>query len=149
MGISWEIQKEQKAKIIIIMLTTSLNPDDKLKAQQMAGISGFENKPLTPETIDRILKHHFTDRTEATLANGIETVHCQWKKITWILSPIFFYFFYRLLVFLDLLKNRIWKAYVKAEQARLEAEQANKVAEKANRDLERKNKELEQFAYVA
>ena len=53
------LEKEQQAKIVIIMLTTSLNPADKLKAENMPEISGFENKPLTPEIIDRVLKQYF------------------------------------------------------------------------------------------
>ena len=54
-----ELKKENSAQIIIIMLTTSLNPDDVLRAYQMPEISGFENKPLTTEKIDRIVKKYF------------------------------------------------------------------------------------------
>jgi hypothetical protein len=41
------------------MLTTSLNPDDKVRAQSIPEISGFENKPLTTEMIDRVLNKYF------------------------------------------------------------------------------------------
>jgi len=54
-----ELDKVKQGKIVIIMLTTSLNPDDKVKAGQMPEISGFENKPLSPELIDRVLKKYF------------------------------------------------------------------------------------------
>jgi CheY-like chemotaxis protein len=54
-----ELEKGKQGKIVIIMLTTSLNPDDKVKAGQMPEISGFENKPLSPELIDRVLKKYF------------------------------------------------------------------------------------------
>ena len=54
-----ELKKENSAQIIIIMLTTSLNPDDVLRAYQMPEISGFENKPLTTEKIDVIVKKYF------------------------------------------------------------------------------------------
>lgn len=39
---------------IIVMLTTSLNPDDKEKSKQYSKINSFENKPLTQEKIGRI-----------------------------------------------------------------------------------------------
>lgn len=59
--------KKEKKGVIIIMLTTSLNPDDKIKAGKTPEISGFENKPLNPELIDRVLKKYFTkDFFEAT-----------------------------------------------------------------------------------
>lgn len=54
-----KLPKEQQGKIVIIMLTTSLNPDDKEKASKIKEISGFETKPLTPELIDKILVKYF------------------------------------------------------------------------------------------
>jgi CheY-like chemotaxis protein len=56
-----DLQKHKEGKIIIIMLTTSLNPDDKIKASQMPEIAGFENKPLSSELIDRVLKKYFNN----------------------------------------------------------------------------------------
>ncbi|MEO8150685.1 MAG: response regulator [Bacteroidia bacterium] len=50
-----------KAKNVIIMLTTSLNPDDEEKAKKFNRINGFENKPLSQEMIKRIVKKHFSD----------------------------------------------------------------------------------------
>src|SRR5450759_612040 len=52
-------EKEHKGEIIMVMLTTSLNPDDKLKANEMPDISGFETKPLTAEKLNRILTKYF------------------------------------------------------------------------------------------
>ena len=49
----------QKGKIVIVMLTTSFNPDDKKKAENIKDVSGFKNKPLTKEIIDEIIKDHF------------------------------------------------------------------------------------------
>jgi CheY-like chemotaxis protein len=49
-------------KIIMVMLTTSLFPEDKAKAGRSPEISGFENKPLTLEKLERILKTYFLDR---------------------------------------------------------------------------------------
>jgi CheY-like chemotaxis protein len=54
-----ELEKAKQGKIVIIMLTTSLNPDDKVKASQMPEIAGFENKPLSPEMIHRVLHKYF------------------------------------------------------------------------------------------
>jgi len=63
----WEFLEEykklndgQKAEIIIIMLTTSLNPLDKKRAEQIPEISGFETKPLTPEMLKRIFDQFFS-----------------------------------------------------------------------------------------
>ncbi|MEO6721030.1 MAG: response regulator [Ferruginibacter sp.] len=54
-----KLEHTQRGKVIIIMLTTSLNPDDKIRAQNIPEISGFENKPLTGEMIDRVLDKFF------------------------------------------------------------------------------------------
>jgi CheY-like chemotaxis protein len=45
-------------KPVIIMLTTSINPDDKKRAENIPEVAGFENKPLTIEMIDRVIKTH-------------------------------------------------------------------------------------------
>jgi CheY-like chemotaxis protein len=50
-----------KGKIIIVMLTTSFNPDDKVKAEHISEISDFKNKPLKIEIIDEIMKKHFAE----------------------------------------------------------------------------------------
>ena len=54
-----QLPKEQQGKIVIIMLTTSLNPDDREKASKIKEISGFETKPLTPELIERVMTKYF------------------------------------------------------------------------------------------
>jgi CheY-like chemotaxis protein len=66
----WEFLKEyndleeaQKENIVIIMLTTSLNPDDKLRAANIPYITGFENKPLTEEKLSAVLEKYFTNVT--------------------------------------------------------------------------------------
>ncbi|MEO6329433.1 MAG: response regulator [Ginsengibacter sp.] len=50
---------DHQSKIVIIMLTTSLNPDDREKASKIKEISGFETKPLTSELIDKVLLKYF------------------------------------------------------------------------------------------
>ena len=56
-----QLPEEQKAKIIVVMLTTSFNPEDELKAERIAGIAAFRNKPLTPTVLSELLKKHFPD----------------------------------------------------------------------------------------
>jgi CheY-like chemotaxis protein len=51
----------QKANIVMVMLTTSLNPDDEKAAQSNIEISGFENKPLEPAVIKKILNRFFPE----------------------------------------------------------------------------------------
>ena len=55
-----KLHKDRQGKIIVVMLTTSLNPDDKAKAHEMPEIAGFESKPLTEEKLNKILKEHFS-----------------------------------------------------------------------------------------
>ncbi len=64
----WEFLEEykgltdkEKAKIVVVMLTTSLNPDDYERAQANDEIDDFKNKPLTPQTLAEILKEHFAE----------------------------------------------------------------------------------------
>ena len=52
----------QKAAVIIIMLTTSMNPLDKEKAEKIPEISGFESKPMTAEMLNDILERYFPGR---------------------------------------------------------------------------------------
>lgn len=52
---------EQKADIVLIMLTTSLNPDDELKTRTIPEIAGFENKPLKQDRLESLLRKYFWD----------------------------------------------------------------------------------------
>lgn len=56
-----ELEKKQKGKIILVMLTTSLFPEDMARAEANPEISGFENKPLTPEAFNRIIQKYFQE----------------------------------------------------------------------------------------
>ncbi|MCX4028280.1 response regulator [Endozoicomonas sp. SM1973] len=53
------LPSEQKAKVVIVMLTTSLNPDDKEKSNSIDHITEFYTKPLTQAILDRIIKQYF------------------------------------------------------------------------------------------
>jgi CheY-like chemotaxis protein len=55
------LEQQRKANVVIVMLTTSLNPDDRLKADKIPDVSGFETKPLTPEKLQSILKKYFPE----------------------------------------------------------------------------------------
>ncbi len=50
----------RKADIVLIMLTTSLNPDDEKRTRTIPEVAGFENKPLSQEQLDNLLKKYFS-----------------------------------------------------------------------------------------
>ena len=54
-----KLEKGQKGKIVMVMLTTSLFPEDVIIAKEVPEISCFENKPLTADKLNSILKKHF------------------------------------------------------------------------------------------
>ncbi|MEO5890073.1 MAG: response regulator [Ferruginibacter sp.] len=60
---------------VIIMLTTSINPDDQLRAALLPMVAGFENKPLTNSMIQRIIKKHFNGSL------GLKPVISKWQPI--------------------------------------------------------------------
>lgn len=56
-----QIKEEFSLNPIIIILTTSRNPDDKLKAKQYQDIKGFVHKPLTEDNVISIVKQYFEE----------------------------------------------------------------------------------------
>ena len=46
-----KIQEDQKGKYLIVMLTSSLNPDDKERAEKNIHINNFLSKPLTKDNL--------------------------------------------------------------------------------------------------
>jgi CheY-like chemotaxis protein len=58
-----KVRKTEHEKVIIVMLTTSLFPEDRAKADEIGDISGFENKPLTSENFERIISKYFRGQT--------------------------------------------------------------------------------------
>lgn len=50
-----------KNSVIVIMLTTSFNPEDELKARKIPSVKEFRNKPLTHEALEEILHKYFPD----------------------------------------------------------------------------------------
>jgi CheY-like chemotaxis protein len=64
----WEFLEEYKhldllvkAKVLIVILTTSANPDHIKRAKEIQAVTGFETKPLTKEMLTGILEQHFQD----------------------------------------------------------------------------------------
>ena len=56
-----KLNARQKTPVIIIMLTTSISPADKEKAEKLPEITTFQSKPMTPEMLNDILERHFSD----------------------------------------------------------------------------------------
>ena len=54
-----QLKKERRNQVIVVMLTTSLFQEDMIRAQGIPEITAFENKPLTPEKLKKILMSHF------------------------------------------------------------------------------------------
>lgn len=50
-----KLQDDQKAGVVVVMLTTSFNPADEQHAREMGLIDNFQHKPLTEEKLGRIL----------------------------------------------------------------------------------------------
>ena len=53
------LAKEFQSKIVIVMLTTSENPDDRAKAKAFNLLSDFKTKPLTKEMLNEIVDKYF------------------------------------------------------------------------------------------
>lgn len=47
---------------VVIMLTSSLNPDDRKRANEISKVDDFICKPLTSESLENIMQKHFADR---------------------------------------------------------------------------------------
>jgi len=61
-----ELRADQKAKVVVVMLTTSENPEDKKRAGQFPDIIGFNSKPLTAEMVNGILERNFPENKNET-----------------------------------------------------------------------------------
>ncbi len=54
-----KIDPVKRRKIVVVILSTSINPDDYNRAQDSAEISDFETKPLDAEAIENIIYKFF------------------------------------------------------------------------------------------
>jgi CheY-like chemotaxis protein len=55
------LDKDQKAEVVVIMLSTSVNPADREKAISIEEVRGFKSKPLSREMLDEVLDRFFSD----------------------------------------------------------------------------------------
>lgn len=55
-----KLPKDLRARIVMAMVTTSLNPADEKKAHNNADLIDFISKPLTLEKFEEIVDEHFT-----------------------------------------------------------------------------------------
>ena len=53
-----KLNVEQQGKIVLVMITTSLNPDDEEKANKIEKITNFVQKPLSVKMINQLLEEH-------------------------------------------------------------------------------------------
>jgi len=56
------LNRSRKKNIIVVMLTTSLNPDDEELAGTIAEITEFRHKPLSAEMLGEIMNRYFPAR---------------------------------------------------------------------------------------
>jgi CheY-like chemotaxis protein len=54
-----KLDENLKSKIVIIMLSTSLNPDDADKASRIDEVTEFMNKPLMVQTLQQTIERYF------------------------------------------------------------------------------------------
>ncbi len=56
------LPEAQKCAKLVIMLTTSQNPDDRKRASEISNVNDFISKPLTGETLQKIIQTQFPTR---------------------------------------------------------------------------------------
>ena len=56
------IPSEKKENTVIMMLSTSENPDDKMRAKCIKDISGFMVKPLSEDIVTNVMGEFFTEK---------------------------------------------------------------------------------------
>jgi CheY-like chemotaxis protein len=54
-----KLKKGQGGKSIIVVLTTSANPDDKKRANQIREVAEFRSKPMTNQMVEEIMERYF------------------------------------------------------------------------------------------
>jgi CheY-like chemotaxis protein len=54
-----KIKDSQGTNCIIVVLTTSANPDDKQRANQLGEVAEFRSKPMTNEMVEEIIQRYF------------------------------------------------------------------------------------------
>jgi CheY-like chemotaxis protein len=59
MDVYRELPEECRSKMIVVMLTSSLNPDDVVRAGKYPDIKEFRIKPLSPEILNELRDRYF------------------------------------------------------------------------------------------
>jgi len=54
-----KLDEKLKSKVVIVMLTNSLNPDDQKRAMATKEVSEFQNKPLSVKTVQDMIEKYF------------------------------------------------------------------------------------------
>ena len=54
-----KLDKDQQGEHVIVMLTTSKNPDDKTQSETHQIVTDFKSKPLTKEILEEIINSYF------------------------------------------------------------------------------------------
>jgi len=54
-----KLEERFRSKVVVIMLTTSDNPDDQARAQKLKVLADFKTKPLTKEMLNEIMMKYF------------------------------------------------------------------------------------------
>ncbi len=55
------LDENQKGKKVVVMLTTSINEDDRIKAATISEITNFKSKPLLPDDLMELVEAYFPD----------------------------------------------------------------------------------------
>lgn len=56
-----KLDERLRGKVVVIMLTTSDNPDDHARAKKMTVLADFKTKPLTKEMLNEIILKYFSE----------------------------------------------------------------------------------------
>ncbi len=56
------LDRQLKAEVVLVMLTTSMNPGDRSKAGRFPEVTGFENKSLSKEKFEAIIEKYFPNQ---------------------------------------------------------------------------------------
>ena len=56
-----QLNDREKTEVIIVMLSASLNPDDREMAETYSCINGFINKPLSEKSLKSTIDKYFSD----------------------------------------------------------------------------------------
>lgn len=54
-----KLPKKSQSRCIIIIVSSSANPDDRQRAKETEEVSAFYSKPLTPEIVQEIIRNFF------------------------------------------------------------------------------------------